>query len=44
MLASYHNLYFLHTLVTDARRAIEENRFSVFKKELLARYRAGPGR
>jgi queuine tRNA-ribosyltransferase len=39
MLASYHNLYFLNTLVTDARRAIEENRFVDFKKEFLSRYR-----
>jgi queuine tRNA-ribosyltransferase len=38
-LASYHNLYFLHQLVIDARRAIEENRFAGFKKDFLSRYR-----
>jgi queuine tRNA-ribosyltransferase len=39
MLASYHNLYFLHTLVLDAREAIGENRFMEFKKNFLSRYR-----
>jgi queuine tRNA-ribosyltransferase len=39
MLASYHNLYFLHDLVKNARRAIEEHRFMAFKKDLLSRYR-----
>jgi queuine tRNA-ribosyltransferase len=39
MLASYHNLSFLNQLVTDARRAIEEGRFSVFKREFLAKYK-----
>ena len=39
MLASYHNLYFLNGLVRDARSAIEENRFSEFKKEFLSHYR-----
>jgi queuine tRNA-ribosyltransferase len=38
MLASYHNLFFLNQLVLDARRAIEENRFSAFKKEFLSQY------
>jgi queuine tRNA-ribosyltransferase len=38
MLSSYHNLYFLHDLVTQARRAIEENRFLAFKKTFLQRY------
>jgi queuine tRNA-ribosyltransferase len=41
MLASYHNLYFLHNLVTDARRAIEENRFVSFKEDFLKRYAEG---
>ncbi|MCL2761903.1 MAG: tRNA guanosine(34) transglycosylase Tgt [Treponema sp.] len=40
MLASYHNLYFLHQLVLDARRAIEANRFTAFKKEFLKKYRS----
>ncbi|MDR2717437.1 MAG: tRNA guanosine(34) transglycosylase Tgt [Treponema sp.] len=41
MLASYHNLFFLNQLVLDARRAIEENRFSAFKKNFLAHYQEG---
>jgi queuine tRNA-ribosyltransferase len=39
MLASYHNLYFLHDLVTNARQAIEANRFTAFKHGFLSRYR-----
>ena len=39
MLASYHNLFFLHRLVLDARRAIEENRFLRFKREFLSAYK-----
>ncbi|MDR1278105.1 MAG: tRNA guanosine(34) transglycosylase Tgt [Treponema sp.] len=42
MLASYHNLYFLHDLVKNARRAIEEDRFIAFKKNFLSRYREVP--
>jgi queuine tRNA-ribosyltransferase len=38
MLASYHNLYFLHDLVKNARRAIEEDRFREFKNEFLRNY------
>jgi queuine tRNA-ribosyltransferase len=38
MLASYHNLYFLHDLVLNARQAIGENRFLEFKKDFLKRY------
>ena len=38
ILASYHNLYFLHELVKDSRRAITEGRFTSFRKEFLARY------
>ncbi|MCL2834661.1 MAG: tRNA guanosine(34) transglycosylase Tgt [Treponema sp.] len=38
MLASYHNLYFLHELILESRRAIEEDRFTAFKKEFLARF------
>jgi len=43
MLASYHNLFFLNQLVLDARRAIEGNRFSAFKKDFLAHYQEGIG-
>jgi queuine tRNA-ribosyltransferase len=38
MLASYHNLYFLHDLVKNARTAIEEGRFSTFKADFLRNY------
>ncbi|MDR1106062.1 MAG: tRNA guanosine(34) transglycosylase Tgt [Treponema sp.] len=38
MLASYHNLYFLHDLVRNAGKAIEENRFTSFKKDFLSRF------
>ena len=41
MLASYHNLFFLNQLVLDARRAIEENRFTAFRKDFLSRYQEG---
>lgn len=38
--ASIHNLKFLTTLVDDARRALEEGRFLVFKEAFIARYYA----
>jgi queuine tRNA-ribosyltransferase len=38
MLASYHNLYFLHDLVRNARKSIEEDRFLAFKQAFLACY------
>jgi queuine tRNA-ribosyltransferase len=38
ILASYHNLYFLHDLVKNARHAIIENRFLEFKKNFLTFY------
>ena len=38
MLASYHNLYFLNELVSNARRAIGQNRFIEYKKEFLEKY------
>ena len=38
MLASYHNLYFLHSLVKDIRKAINEDRFVEFKESFMARY------
>jgi queuine tRNA-ribosyltransferase len=43
MLASYHNLYFLHNLVKDARQAIEEDRFLSFKKDFLRQYTEAEG-
>jgi queuine tRNA-ribosyltransferase len=41
MLASYHNLYFIHNLVKEARKAILEDRFLPFKADFLGRYREG---
>jgi queuine tRNA-ribosyltransferase len=43
MLASYHNLYFLHALVKNAREAIVEDRFMQFKNEFLGEYTGGEG-
>ena len=41
ILASFHNLYFLNELVINAREAIKENRFGVFKKDFLDKYSGG---
>ncbi|MFZ4616034.1 MAG: tRNA guanosine(34) transglycosylase Tgt [Rectinemataceae bacterium] len=41
MLASYHNLYFLHDLARRSRLAIVEERFAAFAKGFLDRYAAG---
>ncbi len=41
MLASYHNLYFLHDLARRSARAIEDGRFSRFKDDFLAAYNQG---
>ncbi|MBQ7612487.1 MAG: tRNA guanosine(34) transglycosylase Tgt [Spirochaetaceae bacterium] len=38
MLASYHNLYFLHNLMEQVRKSIEENRFTEFSQTFLAKY------
>lgn len=38
MLATEHNLTYLYNLMIKARKAIEENRFSSFKKDYLERY------
>jgi queuine tRNA-ribosyltransferase len=43
MLATYHNLYFLHDLVGEARRAIVEDRFLSFKRSFLETYSRGGG-
>ncbi|GHT48612.1 queuine tRNA-ribosyltransferase [Spirochaetia bacterium] len=40
MLATYHNLHFLQNLVLQSRAAINENRFSTFKKNFLEKYEA----
>jgi queuine tRNA-ribosyltransferase len=39
ILASYHNLFFLHQFILDSRAAIIENRFIEYKNEFLYRYR-----
>jgi queuine tRNA-ribosyltransferase len=38
MLLSYHNLYFLHNMVKEARTAIENDSFSAYKEMFLKRY------
>lgn len=35
MLASYHNLYFLHNMILEIRAAIENDRFEEYKKNFL---------
>jgi queuine tRNA-ribosyltransferase len=40
ILASYHNLYFLHEMVKDAQKAIEEGRFRTFKQDFLTCFEA----
>jgi queuine tRNA-ribosyltransferase len=41
MLASYHNLAFLHQMMAEVRVAIEEDRFAQYKKDFLQRYNGG---
>lgn len=41
MLASYHNLYFLHNLVKEAREAINNDRFEKYREVFLKRFNAG---
>ena len=41
MLASYHNLYFLHNLVKEAREAINNDRFDEYREVFLKRFKAG---
>ncbi|MDR2660097.1 MAG: queuine tRNA-ribosyltransferase family protein [Spirochaetaceae bacterium] len=36
-----HNLYFLHSLVKEARNAIEAGRFMEYKREFLKNYYGG---
>jgi queuine tRNA-ribosyltransferase len=38
MLVSYHNLYFLHGIIKDARRAVETGCFTKYKHEFLKNY------
>jgi queuine tRNA-ribosyltransferase len=41
MLASYHNLYFLHDLVGQIRTSIRQGEFSTFKRTFLETYASG---
>ncbi len=41
MLASYHNLYFLHNMMHEIRNAIRENRFEEYRSSFLTRFKAG---
>ena len=41
MLASYHNLYFLHNMIDEIRVAISEDRFTEYKENFLKRFKAG---
>jgi queuine tRNA-ribosyltransferase len=41
MLATRHNLHFLMTLMQDIRQAIQEGRFSSFKRSFLESYQMG---
>ncbi len=41
MLASYHNLYFLHNMMHEIRNAIRENRFEEYRSNFLTRFKAG---
>ncbi len=38
MLASYHNLYFLHNMIKDIRTSINEDRFEEFKTSFLKQF------
>ena len=41
MLASYHNLYFLHQMMQEIRNAIQANRFEEYRTNFLTRFKAG---
>jgi len=38
MLASYHNLYFLHNMMKEVRTAIQEDRFASYREEFLKQF------
>ncbi|WP_228378781.1 hypothetical protein [Treponema endosymbiont of Eucomonympha sp.] len=40
MLASYHNLAFMHRMMTEAREAIAADRFGAYKAVFLRRFSA----
>ncbi len=41
ILASYHNLYFLHNMMDEIRKAIAEDRFEEYRTSFLKRYHSG---
>lgn len=41
ILASYHNLYFLHNMVKEIRVAINEDRFEQYRKDFLEKFHSG---
>jgi queuine tRNA-ribosyltransferase len=41
ILASHHNLYFLHNFVREIRQAIQEDRFAAYKTAFLRRFSGG---
>lgn len=41
ILASYHNLYFLHNMMKEIRTAINEDRFEQYRKDFLEKFHTG---
>ena len=41
ILASYHNLYFLHNMIHEIRAAINEDRFEEYRKNFLEKFHSG---
>lgn len=41
MLASYHNLYFLHQMMNEVRQSIAQDRFPAYRESFLTRFHAG---
>ncbi len=41
ILASYHNLYFLHNMIGEIRTAINEDRFEEYRKNFLEKFHSG---
>ena len=41
ILASYHNLYFLHNMIGEIRTAINEDRFEQYRKDFLEKFHQG---
>ena len=41
ILATYHNLYFLHNMMKELRQAIQEDRFESYRTDFLKRYHSG---